>query len=106
LVYDVAEPLGRCRLTGALEHALGDVDPDNASRRCGARCLASRQPSAAANIEHLVSGTDPAGSVKVLVVHAKLTVVEVRAVRRGHTRDAIDDGCTSAVSCAAAMPHK
>jgi hypothetical protein len=29
LVYDVADPLGRCRLTGSLEHALGNVDPDN-----------------------------------------------------------------------------
>jgi hypothetical protein len=38
--------------------------------------------------EDLVTRTDPVGGAKVLVVSAKLCVVEVEAVRRGHRRDA------------------
>lgn len=59
--------------------------------------LASCQPGAAANVEHLVSGTDPVSGAKVPVVRAQLSVIEVGAVRRGHARDPIDDGSTSAV---------
>jgi hypothetical protein len=85
------------------------LSPDGLARACalrcrprqpsgsGASCLASRQPGAAANIEHLVSGTDPVSGAKVLVLRAQLSVVEVRAVRRGHPHDAIDHGSTSAV---------
>jgi hypothetical protein len=36
-VSDVFEPFGRRQLTGALEHALGHVDAENAARRRGAR---------------------------------------------------------------------
>ena len=59
LVPDVVEPFGRRQLTGALEHALGHVDADNAARRRGARRLASRQPGSAADVEHLVTGAIP-----------------------------------------------
>ncbi len=100
LVMDVAEPLGRRRLTAALDHALRDVDPHNAPRRCRPRCLASGQPSAAANIEHLVTRTDPAGETKVLVVGPQFGVVEVH---RGHGGDAIDDGSTTAARFSVAI---
>ena len=88
LVPDVVEPFGRRHLTGALEHALGHVDADNAARRRGARRLASRQPGSAPDVDYLVTGADPVGGAKVLVVSAQLGVVEVQAVRRGHRRDA------------------
>ena len=90
LVPDVVEPFGRRHLTGALEHALGHVDADNAARRRGARRLASRQPGSAADVDYLVTGADPVGGAKVLVVSAQLGVVEVQAGRRGHRRDAMD----------------
>ena len=88
LVADVVEPFGRRQLTGALEHALGHVDADDSARRRGARRLASRQPGAAADVEYLVTGADPVGGAKVLVVSAQLGVVEVQAGRRGHRRNA------------------
>ena len=59
LVPDVVEPFGRRQLTGALEHALGHVDADDAARRRGARRLASRQPGSAPDVDHLVTGADP-----------------------------------------------
>ena len=40
----------------------------------------------------LVTGADPVGGTKVLVVSAQLGVVEVQAARRGHRRDAMDWG--------------
>ena len=81
LVPHVAEPIGRGQLTGALEHALGDVDADNPARSRGPRRLARRQPGSAADIDHFVTGADPVRGAKVLVVSAQLGVVEVRAVR-------------------------
>ena len=84
LVPDVVQPFGRRQLTGALKHALGDVDPDNAARRRGARRLASRQPGSAADVDYLVTGADPIRDAKVLVVRTQLGVVEVQAGRRGH----------------------
>src|SRR5215217_3183166 len=88
LVPDVVEPFGRRQLTGALKHALGHVDADNAAGLGLARRLASRQPGSAADVDHLVTGADPVGAAKVLVVGAQLGVVEVQAVRRGHRLDA------------------
>jgi len=89
LVPDIVEPFGRSHLTGALKHALGHVDADNAARRRRARRLASRQPGSAADVDYLVTGADPVGGAKVLVVSAQLGVVEVQAARRGHRRDAM-----------------
>jgi hypothetical protein len=40
LVPDVVEPFRRRELTGALKHALGHIDADNAPRRRGACRLA------------------------------------------------------------------
>ena len=71
-------------MTGSLEHALGDVDADDAPRRRGARRLASRQPGSAADVEHLITGADLIGGAKMLVVGAQLRVIEVQAGRRGH----------------------
>ena len=85
LVPDVVEPFGRRHLTGSLEHALGHVDADNPARRRGARRLASRQPRSAADVDDRVTGADPVGGAKVLVVSAQLGVVEVEAARRGHS---------------------
>ena len=90
LVPDVVEPFGRSQLTGTLEHAFGHVDAGNAARRRGARRLASRQPGSAADVDYVVTGADPVGGAKVLVVSAQLGVVEVQAGRRGHRRDAMD----------------
>ena len=84
LVADVVEPLGRRQLAGPLEHALGHVDAENAARRRRACRLASRQPGSAADVDYLVTGADPIGGAKVLVVSAQLDVVEVQPVRRGH----------------------
>ena len=81
LVTDVVEPLGRRQLTGALKHALGHVDADDAARRCGPRRLPSRQPGSAADIDHFVTGADPVCGAKVLVVSAQLGVVKVQANR-------------------------
>jgi len=92
LVLDVVEPFGRRHLTGSLEHTLGHVDADNAAGRRGARRLASRQPGSAPDVEYLVTGADPVGGAKVLVVSAQLGVVEVEPVRRGHGHDAMDEG--------------
>ena len=78
LVPDVVEPFRRRQLTGALEHALGHVDADNAARSRGARRLPSRQPGSAPDVEHLVTRADPVGGAKVLVVSAQLVVVEVQ----------------------------
>ena len=86
-VADVGERFGRRQLTGALEHALGHVDADDAARRRGARRLASRQPGSAPDVEDRVAGADPVGGAEVLVVGAQLGVVEVQTVRRGHRRD-------------------
>ena len=61
LVPDVVEPLGRRHLTGALEHALGHVDADDAARRRGACRLASRQPGSAPEVDHRVTGADAVG---------------------------------------------
>src|SRR4051812_22993779 len=72
LVPDVVEPFGRRHVTGALKHALGHVDADNAARRRGARRLASRRAGSAPDVEYLVSGVDPACGAKVLVVSAQL----------------------------------
>jgi TIR domain len=69
-------------------HVLGHVDADDAARRRGARRGASREPGSAADVDHLVTGADPVGRAKVLVVSAQLGVVEVQPVRRGHRRDA------------------
>jgi hypothetical protein len=88
LVPDVVEPFGRGQPTGALEHALGHVDADNAARRRGARRLASRQPGSAPDVDYLVTGPDPVRRAKVLMVSTQLAVVEVQAARRGHKRDA------------------
>src|SRR3954452_21461419 len=52
--------------------------------------LASRQPGSAPDVDYLVTGADPVGGAKVLVVSAQLSVVEVQAVRRGHGRDAMN----------------
>jgi ketosteroid isomerase-like protein len=97
LVADVVEPFGPRHLTGALEHALGHVDADNTARRRGTRRLASRQPGSAPDVDHLVTGADPVGRAKVLVVGAQLAVVEVQAVRRGHRRDANSPGQRAAM---------
>jgi hypothetical protein len=78
-------------LTGALEHALGHVDADNEARRRGARGLACRQPCSAADVEYLVTGVDPVGGAKMLVVGAKLGVVDVQRPnlpRPGHVAGA------------------
>ena len=88
LVANVVEPFGRRQLPGAFDRALGHVDADNAARRGGARCLTSRQPGSAADVQHLVTGADPVGSAKMLVMRAQLGVVEIQAGRRGHSRDA------------------
>ncbi len=93
-VTDVAQPFGSGQLTGALEHALGDVDADNAAQRRAARRLARRQPRPAADVEDLVTGTDPVGGTKVLVVSAQLGVIEVQAARRAHRRDPMDSDRT------------
>jgi hypothetical protein len=79
---------------GALEHALGDVDADNTARRRGARRLSRRQPRPAPDVENLVTGTDPVGGTKVLVVSAQLGVIEVQAARREHGLDAMDSDST------------
>ncbi len=84
LVPDVVEPFVRRYLTSALEHALGDVDAHNAARRRGTRRLASSQPGSAPDVDDIVTGPDPVGGAKVLVVSAQLGVVEVQPVRRGH----------------------
>jgi hypothetical protein len=81
LVPHVVEPLLGRQLTGALEHALGHVDADDAARSRGPRRLPGRQPGSAADVEHLVTGADPVCGAKVLVVRAQLGVVEVQAVR-------------------------
>jgi hypothetical protein len=92
LVPDVVEPSGGRHLPGALEHALGHVDAENAPGRRRARRLASREPGSAADVEDLVPGADPVGGAKVLVVGAQFGVVEVQAVRRGHRGDANQQG--------------
>jgi hypothetical protein len=79
VVPHVVEPFGRRQLTGPLEHALGHVDTDHAARHRGARGLAGRQPGPAPDVEYLVTGADPVGGAKVLVVGAQLGVVEVEA---------------------------
>ena len=84
LVPDVGEPFGRRQLTGALKHPFGHVDADNAARRRGARRLPGRQPGSAADVEHLITGPDPVGGAKMLVVSAQLGVIEVQAGRRRH----------------------
>jgi hypothetical protein len=88
LVADVVEPFGSRQLKGALEHALGDVDADDAARRGGARRLTGRQAGSAPDVDDLVTGADPVCGAKVLVVSAQLGVVEIQAVRRGHRREA------------------
>ena len=88
LVADVVRSFGGRQLTGALEHALGHVDADDAARRRGARRLAWRQPDTAADVEDVVTGTDPVGGTKVLVVSGQLDVVEVDAGRLGHRGEA------------------
>src|SRR5215207_10094923 len=70
LVPDVAEPFDRRPLTGALKHALGHVDADNAARRRGARRLASRQPGSAPDVDYLIAAADAVGGAKVPVVGA------------------------------------
>ena len=67
-----------------IEDALGHVDAENAAWRGGARRLASRQPGSAADVQYLVTGTDPVGAAKVLVMRAQLDVVEVQLAWRGH----------------------
>jgi hypothetical protein len=81
LVAHVVDPFGRRQLTGALEHALGHVDAENAARSRGPRRLPGRQPGSAADIDHLVTRADPVCGAKVLVVSAQLGVVEVQAAR-------------------------
>jgi hypothetical protein len=90
LVADIVEPFGRRKLTGALKHGLGHVDADNAAGRRGSRRVASRQPGSAPYVDDFVTGADPVGGAKVLVVSAQLDVIEVQAGRRGHRRDAMD----------------
>ena len=70
LIAGVVEPFGRGHLTGALEHALGDIDAENPARRRGARRLASRQPGPAADVYDLVTGADPVSGAKMLVMKA------------------------------------
>ena len=84
LVGDVGEPFGHRQLTGALKHPLGHVDADNTARRRGTRRVASRQPGSAADVEHLITGADPVGGAKMLVVSAQLSVIEVQADQRRH----------------------
>jgi hypothetical protein len=98
LVPDVLEPFGRRQLTGSHEHALRHVDADNPAGRRRARRLASRQPGSAPDVDYLVTGTDPVGGAKVLVVSAQLDVVEVEAARRGHQHDAMDHGTALATA--------
>ena len=59
LVAHVLEPLGRGELTGALEHSLRDIDPDDGSRGGRTPGLASRQLGPAADVENLIAVTDP-----------------------------------------------
>jgi DNA-binding SARP family transcriptional activator len=54
--------------------------PNDAARRRGARRLASRQPGSAADVDYLVTGADPVGRAKILVVSAQLGAVESRLV--------------------------
>lgn len=83
-VAHVLEPLGRRELSSALEHSLGDIDPDDASR-CGLTPrLASRQTSSAADVQNLIATADPVGGAKVLVVSAQLDIVEIQSARRRH----------------------
>ena len=88
LVPNVVEPFGGRHLTGAFKRALGHVDADNAAGRRRARRLTGRQPGSATDVQDLVTGADPIGGAKMLVMRPELGVVEVQADRRGHARDA------------------
>ena len=98
LVADVAEPFGFGQPTGSLKHPLGYVDADDAARCGGTRRLASRQSRSTPNVDDLLTGSDPPGGAKALVVSTQLNVVEVQAVGRGHRRDVvIDVGCLNSL---------
>ena len=90
LVFDVVEPLGLGQLAGALEHRFGDVDADHAGGRCRPPRLARCLSRSAANVEHLVTGADPVGGAKMLVMGAQLDVVEIQPGRRGHRQTRTD----------------
>jgi hypothetical protein len=88
LEADVGELFGRSGFTGALQHAFGDIDAQNAAGRRRARRFASRQPGSATDVEDPVTGADAVGGAEVPVVSAQHRVVEVRNGRRTHGRDA------------------
>ena len=72
---DIAEPVRPGKRTCPINRRGGDVDPERAARMSRPRRLTGRQPTAAPDIQHLVTGPNAGRPPQNLVVSPQFVVV-------------------------------